>query len=74
MFQLHRNHIGLPWPVKETALSERPVEILVDVGPYEMEDEKTVFKKLSSFHGHVYESLKALENVFVSETGETNGT
>ena len=60
--------------MKEPALSERRVEILVDIGPYEMEDEKAVFKRLSAFHGHVCESLKALENVFVSETGETNGT
>lgn len=74
LFKLHRNHIGLPWPVKEPALSDRRVEILVDIGPYELEDEKTVFKRLSAFHGHVYESLSALENVFVSETGETNGT
>ena len=60
--------------MKEPALSERRVEILVDIGSYEMEEEKTVFKKLSAFHGQVCESLKALENVFVSETGETNGT
>ena len=60
--------------MKEPALSERRVEILVNTLSYDMEDEKTVFNRLSAFHGRVCDSLKVLENTFVSETGEPNET
>ena len=66
LLQLHRNHIGLPWPVTEPALSQRKVEILVDIGSYEIDDEKYLLSRLSSFHGHMCDSLKALENLFTS--------
>ena len=66
LLQLHRNHIGLPWPVTEPALSQRKVEVLVDIGSNEIDDEKCILSRLSSFHGHMCDSLKALENLFTS--------
>lgn len=71
MFKLHRNHIGLQWPVSEPALSKRRVEILVKTGVYEIEDGKCMLERLSQFHGHVRDSLKDLENVFNIETSDT---
>lgn len=70
LFKLHRNHIGLPWPVKNPDLSRRRVEILVDTGSYEIEDNKSMLVRLSAFHGHVCDSLKDLENLFNTENGE----
>lgn len=74
LFKLHRNHIGLPWPISEPALAKRRVEILVDTGAYEIDDGKCMLVRLSQFNGHVRDSLKDVEKLFITENSDTNGT
>ena len=68
LFQVHRNHVSLPWPVDDPALSRRPVEIRVDASQYELNTDTGLVSMLDKCKGHMCESLRDLETLVVKET------
>lgn len=54
LFKLHRHHLNLPWPVKNSHLSEKPVKISVDAATYDIDMEmKSQFSMLAAAHNQV---------------------
>ncbi|XP_072257325.1 RNA ligase 1 isoform X2 [Pyxicephalus adspersus] len=57
LIKLHRHHLGLSWPLKDTHLNSKPVSIRVNLCEYEEASNSLLpqFSKLDSLH---YDSLK----------------
>ena len=58
LFQLHRHHLNLPWPITEPRLSQQPVKIDVDSAVFGFDmDSKSQFSLLASVDGQQADKL-----------------
>ena len=65
IFQLHRHHLNLPWPIKEPRLSQQPVKIDVNSAVFGFDtDTKSQFSLLASVDGCQADKLCSLVSLF----------
>ncbi|XP_068132944.1 RNA ligase 1 [Hyperolius riggenbachi] len=59
LIKLHRHHLELCWPLKDTYLNSKPVSIRINLCKYEYEDTASnLLKQLSKMDSRKYASLK----------------
>lgn len=59
--QVHRHHLGLRWPEKETYLSARSVVIHVDGTAEEYNISKDLFTSFSRLNGHCFRRIQDIQ-------------
>ncbi|XP_061171835.1 RNA ligase 1-like [Saccostrea echinata] len=70
LFKIHRHHLNLPWPLKDTTpiFSQRRVEILVDSSNFESDENvNTAFQKLSRIFNKKCDSILDLDQLLDSD-------
>ncbi|XP_050409791.2 uncharacterized protein C12orf29 homolog [Patella vulgata] len=69
LYKLHRNHLGLEWPIGDLVLSKRPVSVSHNFSKYEFtDDKKTQFYFFSNIVGHRCEMLKEIHDEIIQKT------
>ena len=67
MFQVHRNHVALPWPVDSPTLTKHCVSIAVDITDYELDNSDSLIARFGKLTGHTCESLTDLTSMLNEE-------
>ncbi|KAL5007278.1 hypothetical protein ScPMuIL_016084 [Solemya velum] len=66
LYKVHRNHVGLPWPVKGTLLSQRRVHVNIDLCGHSTGDGNSQLVRMSKLNGKTYDSITQLHNYMIS--------
>lgn len=64
VFQVHRNHLSLPWPVQQVSLLQRPVKISMATEVDDVDSDNDLISKTMKLKGQTCDSLRDLESVF----------
>ncbi|KAH3884135.1 hypothetical protein DPMN_008107 [Dreissena polymorpha] len=64
LFKVHRNHVGLDWPVPKPVLSTRPIRIAIETN--DLKSDTCLLETLAKLDGQTFASLLDLERVFPS--------
>lgn len=64
VWQLHRHHLNLPWPVDLPTLSQRRVTIEVNATEFNIDTQATSqFSTLAAVNGVIVNQLRDIENI-----------
>ncbi|XP_046364856.2 uncharacterized protein C12orf29 homolog [Haliotis rufescens] len=74
LFKLHRQHVGLRWPIDLPHLSKQTVKINVDGAAYEFSEERSLFNLLAAKGGMTCEKLSELHDLLYPQTSDPEET